>query len=74
MGLALLIVHLIVNQDSILTEHLANPKPTIADLQKEIDEVKKEVKDMKDQASAGSAAASAARLQIGAIKNGSSTS
>ena len=75
MGLVLLIVHLIVNQDTILTEHLANPPPpTLADLQQEIDDLKQEMADMKSQASAGASAASAARLQIGAIKSGSSTS
>jgi hypothetical protein len=74
-GLALLIVHLIVNQDTILTEHLANPPPPkLEALQKEIDELKQDIKSMKDQASQGASAASAARLQIGAIKNGSSTS
>lgn len=73
-GLVLLVVHLVVNQDSILVEHLANKPPTLTELQKEVAELKKDIKDMKDQASAGSSAASAARLQIGAIKNGSSTS
>jgi len=73
MGLALLIVHLIVNQDSIIVEHLTS-KPTLAGLQKEVDDLKQEMADMKSQASQGASAASAARLQIGAIKSGSSTS
>ncbi len=73
MGLALLVVYLIVNQDSMIVEHLTG-KPTLAGLQKEVDDLKQEMADMKSQASQGAAAASAARLQIGAIKNGSSTS
>jgi len=73
-GLVVLIVYLITNRDTIITEHLANPPPTLASLQTEIDDLKQEMADMKDKASAGASAASAARLQIGAIKSGSSTS
>jgi cell division protein FtsB len=72
-GLVLLIVHLIVNRDSMIVEHLTG-KPTLTGLQKEVDDLKQEMADMKSQASQGAAAASAARLQIGAIKSGSSTS
>lgn len=79
-GLAVLIAHLMANQDTIIIEHLTKGPASLASLQKdtqelqsELDTLKKEVADMKAQAQQGAAAASAARLQIGAVKQSASS-
>jgi len=74
----LVIGYMIYNKDNLIIEQLTNGPPSLASLQKDTQELKKElselskdIKDMKNQAAQGSAAANVARAQITAVKNSS---